>query len=148
MPRRQPLAAAVRTQPWRLDAAFGPLEALLDKMARDGGLDLSDDRAALYARWWGNDIEELSLVIQGTAETFDIARKRDSACPSTEPLHRLAGKLTANEPLDIKDIADCRHCVAQLRTYTAGRSQGEMIDLVQTALIKFSMDWLDTQHAR
>jgi hypothetical protein len=131
--------AAVRLQPWKLDAAFGPIELILNRVERDGLLDIT------AAGTLSNSVvtrgeRGLSLVVKGLAETFDIARGRDAECPDSEPLHRFADRLDGNSQISPHDIADCRRCVAALRKYAGSLPTSEMTDIVKTASIKFALE--------
>ncbi|WP_276268935.1 hypothetical protein [Cupriavidus basilensis] len=133
---------AMRTRPWQLNAAFAPLESLLDRIERDGTLELSEAGVPVYTASGDGKAYSLVAVIQGMAEMFDIARLRDPTCPRTELLHRLAELLEQDGLLTPADIAGCHQCLAALRAYAASLPHQEMSDIVRTAQIKFRLDAL------
>ncbi|MDF3839871.1 hypothetical protein P3W85_44105 [Cupriavidus basilensis] len=132
----------MRTRPWRLSAAFAPLESLLDRIERDGAPELSENGVPVYTASGNGKAYSMVGVIQGTAEMFDIARLRDPACPGTESLHRLAEALEHRGLLKSIDIVSCRQCLEALRAYAASLPHLEMSDIVRTAQIKFTLDAL------
>lgn len=131
-----------RLQPWKLDATFGPIELMLDRLERDGLLDIT--AAGTMSSVVVNRGEEaVAEALKGRAETFDIARGRSPSCPDTGALHRFADQLNGSGQMTLADVADCRRCVEALRQYAAVLPAAKMGDLVHTASIKFGMEDAD-----
>ncbi|EKZ99394.1 hypothetical protein Cmtc_12440 [Cupriavidus sp. TKC] len=133
---------AVRLQPWRLDAAFGPLESVLDQIETGVALELSEEGELMYHAA-GRDMQyHLVDSIRGFAEAFDIARMRAADCPSTQAVHRFVDKVDRGEALTLEDIQACRQEVMALRHYTGQLSSAALASIVRTVLLKFLMDEL------
>ncbi|WP_423196425.1 MULTISPECIES: hypothetical protein [unclassified Cupriavidus] len=139
-PRDASPRGALRLQPWKLNALFGPLEHLLASLERGDPFYVTDDGALSYFVKGQGAAYEIVEAIFGVVETYDIARLRDRACPDTGALQQLAEKLRASAPLTTADLDRCHACLARLRAYTAQLSQVTMTDLVNTAAIKFALD--------
>ncbi|MCY1549204.1 hypothetical protein D9M68_853620 [compost metagenome] len=130
----------LRLQPWKLNASFEPLERLLDQIERGAALDVSDDGIVTYYAPDVGRTYHLVDSVRGLAETYDIARLRGPACPGTEALHRFADKVEREEALTVDDIQACRSSLTELRRFTANMPISQMTDLVNTAVMKFSLD--------
>jgi len=132
----------MRLQPWKLDAAFGPLESLLDQIEAGVELELSEDGELMYHAAGRSRHYHLVDSIRGLAETFDIARMRAADCPPTDAVHQFVDKVERGEALTSDDIRACRKGVIALRSYTAQLSSAAVAGITQTAFLKFSMDEL------
>ncbi|WP_455289751.1 hypothetical protein [Cupriavidus necator] len=82
-------------------------------------------------------------ALRCVAELFDLARLRYANCPSTAALHQLTNMLEADQLLGPDDLAACRACLMQLRTFAGRLTLGQLQDVVRTASIKFELDLQD-----
>jgi len=141
-PRAKVPQGAMRLQPWKLDAAFEPLERVLDQIEAGVELEVSEDGELMYHAAGRDRRYHLVDSIRGFAEAYDIARMRAVDCPSTAAIHRFVDIVEQGEALAVEDIRACRQSVAALRHYSAQLSSAALTDITRTAMLKFSMEEL------
>jgi hypothetical protein len=138
-PRTPNSATLVRTQPWILDTTFGPLQEMLEHVARGGELHETDKGALIYISPSTRKPYEVPAAIKAYAEIFAIVRARDPVCPDVEPLRRVSADIKTGE-VDEGVVKAALACLHALRSYTAGKPADFIADAAQSVALRAHMD--------
>ena len=134
----------VRTQPWRLDAMFGPLEEMLLHIAREGTLEETEAGALLYVSPSSGKPYEVPEAIDGYADIFTLVRSRDPACPDVAPLHKVVAQLRAGAVTEAA-IEAALSSLAAVRAYASGQPVHVIADAARSVALRLLLDAADHQ---
>ena len=97
----------LKTQPWKVQAVFQPIEQILHRIETDGTVQVvgrqvvfEDDRAKHYY--------DVVAALRGVIEFYQIAESRYGIPCSVEALIKFANKLQFDSPIFEGDIAAAR----------------------------------------
>lgn len=97
----------LRTQPWKVQAVFQPIEQILHRIETDGTVQVvgqqvvfEDDRAKQYY--------DVVAALRGVIEFHKIATSRYGIPAETDALEKLANKLRLDSPIFEGDISAAR----------------------------------------
>lgn len=129
----------LRTQPWKVQSVFQPIEQTLHRIEVDGTVDTCGAHVVFREDGAGGWYD-LVAALRGVIEFQQIAAARMGWPDPTEALVRFANKLHSGSPLFEADlravrgaIAACKHQALQLRV-----SQAE--DILQTVRISTELE--------
>ncbi|MEN7527003.1 hypothetical protein [Cupriavidus sp. DL-D2] len=133
------MTATLRTQPWRVAAVFGPLEAVIAQIEQTGTVTANAQGMPIFKD--GNDGCWYATVpaIEGIVDAYHTHQVR---CGRTMPLDRLrqfARKLEYSSPLTLADCEAVREDIAVLRRETMSMRIDYASSLVTTTQIKIEL---------
>lgn len=141
-PGRSAANVPLRAQPWKLHAAFEPIESLLIQIEHTGTVDVTDKGMPILRAPGESEWVETSSAIEGFIDAFEIHAHRSRQQINMQALQQLANKLRYGSPLFQRDIDSARVCVAALRQIASGFPAGYAKDLVQSVQIKHELEEL------
>lgn len=129
----------LRTQPWKVQSVFQPIEQILHRLELDGTVE-TYGRHIVFREDGAGGYYDLVAALRGVIEFHQIAAARYGIPAETEAMVRFANKLDAGSPLFESDleavranIAECKRQALQLRV-----SQAESI--LQTVRISTELE--------
>lgn len=141
-PGRSAANVALRAQPWKLYAAFDPIEALLTQIETTGSVTSTWKGTPIFLPPGESEWVEISSAIEGFIDTFGIHEYRSGQQIDMKPMKQLANKLKYGSPIYQRDIDASRVCVSMLRQIASGFPAGYAKDLVQSVQIKHELEAL------
>jgi len=140
-PRSVMHTGRLRFEPWRLQQLFAPVEMILDRIEAGGAFEVAEDGHPTIRFAVTDELLPVSGLLLVLAEIFVIAAIRTpGACPDVEPLQQFADKLDQEADITQTDIQSYRVCLAALRRHAETLNFTELQDLMQTVLLKVTMD--------
>lgn len=134
----------LRTQPWKTQAVFRPLEAILDELESDGTLTVPVDGKHAGKPVFQVDGDSTWYVaapaIRGLIETMELHEKRSGRKLPLEPLRRLATKFEVDMPIFATDTQAARATMVALLEESHNFPRDYAADLVQVAQMIIAFD--------
>lgn len=124
--------------PWKVDAAWQPLESVLARLEIDGTVETAQGRPVLHddmTRGW----YETAPAIDGLADWHEIAAQRHGWPCDVGPLRRLAAKLRNGSPVFAGDLRAVREAADVLKRQALRLTVAEAMDVLQTIRIGVAM---------
>jgi len=132
----------LKTQPWKMRAVFGPLEAIVDQLEDEGTINTSADGTPMF-RDQADGVWYCTVsALTGIYEAYEIHERRHRRNLNLEPLRRLAHKLQQGELIDDTDTRDVRSCIGRLRMETLQMTADYAKELVSDFQIKEALESL------
>lgn len=130
----------LKSQPWKMQAVFGPLESILDQLERDGTVDIAGNGAPIFKDQ--NDGHWYCTVsaLNGVIDAYEIHERRFSRSLNLEPLRRLSNKLRIGMPIFESDTKDSRACLARMRVETMRMTADYAKQLIKDFQIKEALE--------
>jgi hypothetical protein len=124
----------LRTQPWKTQQVFRPLEAILDELETQGTLNVVDSGPQAGKPAFQIDGEVHWYVaapaIRGLIETMEVHESRSGHKLPLDPLRELAGKLERDEEIDSHDTRAVRAAMHALIQVSHSFDRNYAADLV------------------
>lgn len=134
-----PLSAKLRTQPWRVAAVFGPLEAVIAQIEQSGTVTADGQGTPIFKD--GNDGCWYATVpaIEGIVDAYQTHEVRSGRPMPLDRLRQFARKLEYASPLTLADCAAVKEDIAVLRRETMSMTIDYASSLVTTTQIKIEL---------
>ena len=134
-----PHAAKLRTQPWRVAAVFGPLEAVIAQIEQSGTVTANIHGMPIFKD--GNDGGWYATVpaIEGIIDAYQTHELRCGRPMPLDRLRRFARKLEYASPLTLADCATVKEDIAVLRRETMSMTIDYASSLVTTTQIRIEL---------
>lgn len=132
------------TQPWKTQAVFEPLEAILDQLETEGTLTvvahgcqagLPVFQVSTESTWYA-----AAPALRGVIEAFEIHEQRTGRAMPLTPLRRLAMKFEVNMPIFDSETKAARAAMEALRCESHLLPSDYAADLVQVTQIAAEID--------
>lgn len=134
---RQDLKLA--TCPWKVDATWRPLDAVLARIEMDGTIEeTARGEAVLYDDANGGWYATVP-AIEGLCEFHEIAAARKGWVLDVSPLRKFAAKLKYGSPISERDIEAVKACAAQCRRMALSLTIREASDILTTVRVGIAM---------
>ncbi|MFJ2989971.1 hypothetical protein ACIPF8_19060 [Collimonas sp. NPDC087041] len=121
----------LKMQPWKVNAVFGPLLAIIDQLEQDGTIDTTARGQAVYCDRSDGVWYDSSIAIMGVVEAYEIHERRTGCVLTLDPLRQLANKLKYAAPVFPADTLAVRECLSRMRTETIEMTAGYARDLIK-----------------
>lgn len=132
----------IKTQPWRLNAVFDPLLAIINQLEQNGTKDVANDGTAIFLDLGDGHWYDSSVAIIGVAEAYEIHEKRAGIKINLEPMRRLAKKLEYDMPIFASDTKDVRACFVRMRAASMNMTLAYARDLIRDTQIQEQIEKL------
>lgn len=155
--RQSPLTAALRQAyrakpdpllcetPDTLIEVFQPVESVLERIERDGTIDVAGRHVVMHVDGQGD--YDMIAALRGLIEFHQIAERRHGLPADVSALVKFANRLDAGAMLFESDIAAIRQCIAYCKRQAAGLRISQARDIVRTIQISAEFDKLKiTEH--
>lgn len=128
------------TQPWRVVAVFGPLEAILQQIEQDGTVTTDKQGMPIFRDnndgcWYAT-----TPAIEGIIDAYQTHEHRSGRPMPLDSLRRLASKLEYASPLTLGDCAAVKRDLTVLRRETMSMTLDYAASLVRTTQIKIELE--------
>jgi hypothetical protein len=133
---RDPAKCLIKTQPWRLNAIFDPLLAIVDQLERDGTKDVANNGIAIFKDVVDGHWYDSSVAIMGVVDAYEIHEKRAGIKIDMEPLRLLAKKLEVDMPVFASDTEAVRACFDRMRRASMTMTLGYARELIRDTQIQ------------
>lgn len=130
----------LRTEPWKVEAVFSPLEQILAVIERDGTVTTNAAGVPIFQDTNDGCWYETAPAVEGIVCAYEIHSKRSGRAMPLEPLQRLVRKLRYAMPVQQSDVEAARAALAVLRRETMGMRADYARDLVRTTQVRIEMD--------
>ena len=117
--------------PWRMRAAFGPVEDLLTALETTGDIDADKD-GAVYRAPSGHAWFSLAGAIEGFAEFYDAHARISGREMPTKSLHQLAKKFGYGVMIFQSDVDAVRRDLAILKLETLPMTEHYTTTIIQS----------------
>lgn len=133
-------ARTLRTQPWKLNGVFGPLEEILNQMELSGNSDTDAFGTLIFrdagdANWYAS-----SAAINGVADAYEAHALRSGRPMPLEPLRMLAKKFRYGTMVFPAELDAARAAIAELRRESLGMTEDYAASLLQTVRIQIEIE--------
>ncbi len=135
-PRWNAGGVKLRSQPWKVAAVFGPLEAILDQLEQHGTIDVAANGTAIFKDAVDGTWYDSAVAILGVVEAYEIHERRHQRKLELEPLRRLANMLGYGMRITGADTAAARACLARMRAETVEMTSDYAKGLIRDFKIK------------
>lgn len=139
-PRWNTGGVKLRTEPWRVEAVFSPLETILAMIERDGTVTSTISGVPIFQDTNDGCWYETTPSVEGIICAYEIHANRSGRAMPLEPLQRLVQKLRYAMPLQQSDVDAARATLAVLRRETMDMRVEYARDLVRTTQVRIEMD--------
>lgn len=136
----------LRTQPWKIDAVFAPLERILHRIEVDGIVDVAGDKIVFREDGRGGWYD-LVAALGGIIEFHQLAGTRHGLTVDLEPMKKLGAKLHYGTPLAMSDIEAVRTCIHHCKRAAQQLRVSEACDIVNTVRISMELEKLKIKEA-
>lgn len=130
----------LRTEPWKVDAVFRPLETILDELGRDGTVTTTAAGVPIFRDRNDGCWYETAPAVEGVACAFEIHGMRQCRAVPVEALLLLARKLRYAMPIDEADVEAARRDLVALRAEAMQMTAAYARDLVRTTQVRIEFD--------
>lgn len=130
----------LRTEPWKVEAVFRPLEMILAVIERDGTVTTTVAGVPIFQDTNDGCWYETAPAVEGIVCAYEIHSKRSGRAMPLEPLQRLVQKLRYAMPLQQTDVDAARAALAVLRRETMDMRSDYARDLVRTTQVRIELD--------
>lgn len=125
--------------PWKVDATWRPLEAVIARLEMDGTIEeTARGEAVLYDDANGGWYATVP-AIEGLCEFHEIAAARKGWVLDVSPLRKFAAKLKYGSPISERDIEAVKACAAQCRRMALSLTIREASDILTTVRVGIAM---------
>ncbi|MNT24732.1 hypothetical protein D3C72_1602240 [compost metagenome] len=132
--------AKLSTQPWRVSAVFGPLEAVIRQIEQSGTVTTDVQGMPIFKDANDGTWYATCPAIEGIIDAYATHEMRSGRAMPLESLRRFAKKLEYSSPLTEDDCAAVKRDVAALRRETMAMTLDYAASLVRTTQIKIEFD--------
>lgn len=134
-----PHAATLRTQPWRVAAVFGPLEAVIAQIEQSGTVTADGQGMPIFKD--GNDGCWYATVpaLEGIIDAYQTHELRSGRAMPLDRLRQFARKLEYSSPLTLADCGAVKEDIEVLRRETMSMTVDYASSLVTTTQIKIEL---------
>jgi hypothetical protein len=129
--RRDPGERTLGSMPWKVSAAFGPLEQILTTLETTGEIE-HDSQGAIYRAPSSNDWNDMAAAIEGFAQAYDIHASISGREMPTASLHQLANRFKYGMFIFRADVDAVRRDLAILKAETLPMTENYTTALIQT----------------
>lgn len=137
----QPRRLKLSTQPWKIEAVFGPIDRILHRLEADCTIDSAQGRPVFHEDTRGGWYDVVEAV-RGVIEFHQLAEARHGIAADVDGLIRFANKLHAGAPVFEQDLALVRANVDTCKRQAGRLLLDEAHDIVQTIRISMELDKL------
>jgi hypothetical protein len=131
----------IRTQPWKINTAFGPIEGIIDQLERDGTNDEINGIAVvkdLSDGAWCN----APVAIIGMIEAFEIHERRTGRILGMGPLRLIAQRLEDGADIYDDETAAARAAINRMKAETMQMTAEYGAELIRAFLTMEAMQKL------
>jgi hypothetical protein len=133
-------ARTLRTQPWKLNNVFQPLEDILNQMQATGFSDVDQRGMPIFKSAKDSCWYTSAEAIHGVADAYEIHVARSGHVLPIEALRRVANKLHYDSILFEDEVNAMRAALVVLRTETMAMTENYAHDLLQGVKIKVEIE--------
>ncbi len=133
---RDPANCLIKTQPWRLNAVFDPLLAIVDQLDQHGTIDVSGNGTPMFKDVVDGYWYDSAYAIMGVVDVYEIHEKRADVKIDMEPLRVIATKLRDDLEITTEDIKQVRACCDRMRTASMAMTVGYAAELIRDTQIQ------------
>lgn len=132
----------LRTQPWKVQSVFDPLERVLHRMEADSTVDTNGRQIVFHVdgKRGGRGWYDLVAALAGVIEFHQIAASRYGLPCDVDGLVRFATKLDVGSPIFEADVTAVRESIASCKAQAMNLRVSQAESLVNTVKISMEMD--------
>lgn len=130
----------LRTEPWKVDAVFRPLEKIIDAIERDGTVTATTAGVPVFQDCNDGCWYETAPAIEGVVAAYEIHARRQRRALPLDPLRLLVRKIRYSMPLQQSDVDGARGALAALRAESMDMRSDYARDLVKITQIRIELD--------
>ncbi|MFZ6655915.1 hypothetical protein [Undibacterium sp. TJN19] len=131
-----------KTQPWRLNAVFDPLLAIVHQLERDGTVDVSANGTPMFKDVVDGYWYDSAYAIMGVVDAYEIHEKRAGVTIDLSPLRLIATKLQNDQGITDMDVQQARSCFERMRKAAMSMTLGYAAELIRDTQIQEAADKL------
>lgn len=128
------------TQPWRVAAVFGPLEAILRQIEQDGTVTTDKQGMPIFKDSSDGHWYATVPAVEGIVDAYATHATRCGRAMPLDSLRRLTNKLEYASPLTLDDCAAVKRDLATLRRETMSMTVEYAASLVTTTQLKIELE--------
>lgn len=144
---RAPGSALLKTQPWRLNAVFSPLESIIAQLEQHGTCDVAQDGTPIFLDAIDGCWYDTCVALDGVSEAFELHTERSGQSLNMRPLRQLSNKLRAGMMIFESDTAALKESLHAARSACMGMTIDYASDLIKTIRIREEMDRIQSEAA-
>lgn len=129
----------LRCLPWKVSAAWLPVERVLDRLERDSTIDAAG-RQIVFQDTGGGAWHDLPEALMGLVDYHRIAASRYGLQVDYAAIEKFANKLRAGSPIFEQDLAAVRASIASCKRQAMQLRLSQSDDIVQTVKISMAME--------
>lgn len=130
----------LKSEPWKVRAVFGPLEAILDQLEQHGTVDIAGNGAPIFKDQGEGEWYCTVTALHGVIEAYEIHERRHRRQLGLEPLRVLANKLKYGMPIFDSDTQACRAALQRMRAETLQMTSDYAKQLINDFRIKEELE--------
>lgn len=119
--------------PDRVSAVWEPLEAIIDRIATTGTVDVMRGTVVFNE---GDGWYDCVQALRDLLDFYELAKVRYGVDATTAPLYQFANKLDSGSPLFEPDIARVRCAIADCKIRSMSLRLSEVTDMLETLSIR------------
>lgn len=143
---RRPYDPLLKHQPWRIFAVFHPLEAVLDRLERDGTVD-SVGRQIVFREEAAGDLYDLPAALRGVIEFHQLVETKFGFSAETGAMDKFANKLEYGMPVFEQDLAAVRENITACKRQAMALRVSQAAALIDAVRIGVEVDRLGLRAA-
>jgi len=131
----------LKSQPWKIQAVFSPLEQILNQLEQDGTIDTAaTDGVPIFKDSSDGAWYCTVSALNGVIEAYEIHERRYGRTLALEPLRVLSNKLKYGMPIFQSDTTAARACMARMRVETMQMTADYAKQLIKDFQIKEALE--------
>jgi hypothetical protein len=126
----------LRCEPYKVDAVFAPLEAIIKQLETDGTINVSISGCPMFIDHESGEWFDAISGLNGLIDAFEIHERRSGCDLNLAPLKMLSSRLEYGMPLFVNDIQQIKQTITRMREATMEMTAGYARDLIRDFQIK------------
>lgn len=130
----------LKHQPWKLQAVFGTVQGIVDRIDTQGTVDYNDEGTPMFHDPYDQCWYPIEPSLRGMCDAFDIHSSRFNRPVVTAGLLAFIKKLKDHEEVDDDDIAAARDSIYRMTVEASHMTSAYATAIVRDSQIKFALE--------